>query len=63
MTRKPAPAADPRPMPPRPATGGSFAFDPVAWAYVRDPASVEPARESPGEPPVEPAVQPDLKEG
>jgi hypothetical protein len=55
MTRKPVPAPDPRPMPPRPATGGVWSFDPVAWAFVPEAAPVES--------PVEPAVQPDLKEG
>jgi len=61
-----------RPLPPRPASGGSWRFDPDLWAYVPagataepGPAAAEPAPPDPGAPlepglqaPVEPPVAP-----
>lgn len=49
MTRKPAPAA-PREMPPMPASGGCWRFDPETWAYVPDAApTLPPAPDTPAE--------------
>lgn len=48
-----------RPMPPRPASGGSWQFDEAAWAYVPAASAaetpVEPSVQTPVEPPVLPA--------
>lgn len=40
-----------RPMPPRPASGGRWVFDPEAWAYVPAPP------ETPADPPVQTPVE------
>jgi len=35
--------ATPKPLPPRPRTGGSYVLDPKAWAWVPAQAAAEPA--------------------